>query len=118
MATDEWQDPPKECKTGWKASYERLYLDGYHAIVCPCCAGDALRIYWRALGNSTATRHARKGSGWMWCHMCHSFEHWSGLVPLWWPSCDPMTGATLHTDPRELEDRWEDIVKLIATSEH
>lgn len=112
-----WDDVPTKCKSAWQKIEANLYENGYSSILCPCCKEGVLRVYWHAyseisLHNGTKQR---KGGGWMWCPVCHSYEHWSGLVPHWWPIADLISpDSELYHDPRGLDEQWSVILQRIA----
>lgn len=44
------------------------------------------------------------GGEWRWCSSCHSYEHYSGMVPDWW-QCDlEVDHALLTAEPEAIED--------------
>lgn len=111
-----WHTYPPACQAAWNEAVGRLYEYGYAPIRCPCCQEGVLRIYWNAhfhdLLPDGQTR--RRGGGWMWCPACHSCDHWSGLVPAWWPAERIVPERELLGTPQGIDERWAEILQLIA----
>ena len=103
-----WHDVPLEYWEAWNrifgASQEGLEL----AAPCPVCGVPALR-QWYMVGRLQETvlrgqRFIARGSVWTWCSHCHTYAHYSGLVPEWWSSDLDVNTDTLGHQPTAIEE--------------
>ena len=95
-STVEWQRIFSECTDG-------IDVDG----LCPVCHSPTLH-HWFDKPRPFAAGHERdgfRGHGglWEWCSSCHSYEHYSGLVPAWWQDLFILDGTSLRHDPDAIE---------------
>lgn len=55
---------------------------------CPICGEATLYRYFSLMKVQPRllrdVMYQGPGSYWEWCATCHSFEHMSGYVPMWW----------------------------------
>jgi len=86
-----WHSVPPQYGQAWNKAFgssrEGLNLE----VPCPVCGAQALH-HWYWVGRQeektiNGHRYVARGSEWQWCSHCHSFQHFSGLVPDWW-ACD------------------------------
>ncbi|GEM49476.1 hypothetical protein DC3_51110 [Deinococcus cellulosilyticus NBRC 106333 = KACC 11606] len=59
--------------------------------VCPSCGQQSMHWY-------CYISRPQKGSVWVWCHSCHQYVHFTGLVPEQWEDLkdlDLTNGLTL-----------------------
>ncbi len=107
-AYPQWHDVPLEYWEAWNrifgASQEGLDL----AAPCPVCAVPALR-QWYMVGRLQETvlrgqRFIARGSVWTWCSHCHTYAHYSGLVPEWWSSDLDVNTDTVGHQPTAIEE--------------
>lgn len=86
-----WTDVPDEYQVKWQQTYQGSQESLNLSTPCPICNAVTLHR-WYQIGKPTARviegrKFVAAGGLWEWCSSCHSFEHYSGLVPDWW-SCD------------------------------
>ena len=84
----EWQGVPLEAGSAWQRifseSKDGINVDG----LCPMCSSPSLH-HWFDKPRPFAEGYERDGfrghgSLWEWCSSCHTYEHYSVLVPSWW----------------------------------
>lgn len=58
----------------------KAFADGRpeYPVVCPDCGEKSGHIYINRYKDSN------RGGAWAWCSKCHSYGHYSYLVPVWW----------------------------------
>lgn len=115
---DDWHDPPQGCDEQVSNAAAAMSIDGFSQIECSCCHRDFLKVYWRerVKEQTSAGIVNRRGSGWIWCSSCRSFQHWVGVVPVWWPELDPLQGVSLQQSPVGMDEQWEVIENALTPS--
>jgi hypothetical protein len=88
---DEWVGVPAAYWAKWTEIYQQSQECLNLSQPCPVCGAVALHR-WYQIGKPVervieGMKFVAEGGLWEWCSSCHSFEHYSGLVPDWW-SCD------------------------------
>lgn len=95
----DWAGVPGKHQTEWQLIFEESRESLDLSAPCPICGVAALHRWYQIGEPIDRVIEGRKfvatGGLWEWCSNCHSFEHYSGLVPDWW-SCD------LEVDVKEL----------------
>jgi hypothetical protein len=106
-----WEGVPPEHQAAWLkiflSSHELLHL----SAPCPVCSVESL-CHWYQIGKPIdrvieGARFTASGGLWEWCRNCHSYQHYSCLVPDWW-SCD------LSVDIKQLTTLLTAIEEAIA----
>jgi hypothetical protein len=96
----DWKDVPDEALVRWREvfshSRDGLDVEG----VCPVCSHETLHRWFHLHRAEPTEWHgepwAGRGSQWQWCADCRTYEHSSGLVPMWWDASE------LHVDQESL----------------
>jgi len=103
----QWKGVPLELTREWQwifsASQNGIDVDG----LCPVCNSPTLHR-WFDRPRAFAVGHERAGfqghgGAWEWCSSCHSYEHYSGLVPDSWHNTLTVNYALLRHDPDAIE---------------
>ena len=110
----EWQGVPLELSAAWQkifsASQDGIDVDG----LCPVCGSPSLHHWFDKPRPFEAgyERDGFRGHGglWEWCSSCHSYEHYSGLVPAWWHDVLTVDETLLTHDPEAIESARLDSV--------
>lgn len=101
-----WVDVPELTLLTWRAIFYRSTEGEDLSAPCPVC-GQASLHRWFDL-HRPSTKYLNDGwqgagSQWQWCTNCHSYEHTSGLVPIWWAPTRQVPPAVLGHDPDAIE---------------
>ena len=90
MTEDAWPGVTDAYRGEWKKIFNAATpAQGIHLhSACPICGLTELYRYY-ALERLEprmieGVMFKGRGSLWQWCSACHSFEHYSAYVPLWW----------------------------------
>jgi hypothetical protein len=97
-----WHDPADDALEGWRAATVQIFGGG-GASGCPSCSSASLRYFFYR--DKAAPRP--RGSLWVWCPACGSYQHSSVAVPEWWVDVEVPLGRLFH-DPGWLEENWND----------
>jgi hypothetical protein len=99
----EWRDPPESSLSEWRAA-TTLAFEAGEAADCPTGDGGTLRFLF-------VRSHSRispdRGSFWIWCPVCHAYEHSSAAVPAWWVDVDVPAQELTHA-PDWLDEHWQE----------
>ena len=71
---------------------------------CPVCNSGKLHIYVHVFNHENG-----KGSGWIWCDHCHSYDHFRGPLPEWWADIEPLDIKPLDIPPKHLSEYTQKI---------
>jgi hypothetical protein len=86
-----WQSVPQRCQAEWQQIYQSSQESLNLSEPCPVCSAVSLHRWYQKGKNIKQVIEDREfaahGGLWEWCSNCHSFEHYSCLVPSWW-SCN------------------------------
>lgn len=103
----QWQGVPVELTQEWR----RIFGSSENGIdvegLCPVCNSPTLHR-WFDTPRAFAVGHEKDGcrgygGEWDWCSSCHSYEHYSGLVPDWWQDVLTVDPSLLTHDPDAIE---------------
>lgn len=103
VARVEWHDPPESALAAWRVATASAFESG-NAAECPTGDGGVLRFFF---ARSPGRADPERGSFWIWCPVCHAYEHASASVPGWWSDVEVPAEVLTHT-PEWLEDHWDD----------
>ena len=86
-----WVGVPAEYDVAWLQTFDLSQESLHLSAPCPVCGINAL-CRWYQVGKPLdrvieGARFTASGGLWEWCRNCHSYKHYSCLVPDWW-SCD------------------------------
>jgi hypothetical protein len=111
MSSKNWHGVPQESADAWRRVFNSVAPEEimHLSADCPVCGNQSLHRYFSL--EKEQPRELRgliyrgPGSYWEWCSSCHSFEHMSGYVPVWW-DIDPLNidHAQLTAIPDLIDD--------------
>ena len=86
-----WVGVQAEYDAAWLQTFDSSQESLHLSAPCPVCGINAL-CRWYQVGKPLdrvirGVSYIASGGLWEWCCNCHSFQHYSCLVPDWW-SCD------------------------------
>lgn len=106
-----WSSVP----SNYDAKWNRIFHESQDILTlstpCPICGVASLHRWYQVgqpkLQTVGGNTFVATGGLWEWCSSCHSYEHFSALVPDWW-SCDLKVDETkLTIEPTAIENAMQ-----------
>jgi hypothetical protein len=105
-----WRGIPEDKRSDWRTVFLERGLGPLLKAPCPICGERSLRRYFNRARTFPAMPPGVVGRGgsWEWCASCGSYEHSSGLVPVWWVPVAVVQEAELAAEPEQLERQFRE----------
>lgn len=108
MSKRDWKSITPEEIPKWRAAFAASKGGSRVQGACPVCSAERLHRYYQtgpAIEQlSGRERFIARGACWEWCSGCHTYEHYSALVPDWWTDDLHVDETLLTAFPDALED--------------
>jgi hypothetical protein len=108
MTHRQWKSIPVLEIPRWRAVFAASRSGSEVDGACPICRAERLHRYYQVglpiEQVSEEDEFVARGACWEWCSGCHTYEHYSALVPNWWRSDLRVDDAALTAEPNALED--------------
>lgn len=103
----EWASPSPTKLAAWQEAVARLLASADPpSVSCPICGQSDIRRFFMRAGSRLSPH---RGSVWVWCPACSTFEHGSTTVPEWWRDRVGVSPNQLTPEPEYLEEHWDEI---------
>jgi hypothetical protein len=103
-----WAEVPDDKRGEWNTIFRATKAWKDVPDPCPVCGIPALHQWFLAWHPEDVVvdgqRFVARGSKWEWCSNCHSYDHYTALVPDWWASDLAVEISHLKHSPEALEE--------------
>ncbi len=101
---NQWAGVPAHAIAAWNAAFAASPGGIDVPGACPVCGSQALHRYFQ-IGKQLfgVSGFFARGASWEWCGSCHTYEHASALVPVWWTASLDVDESLLTAIPDALD---------------